>query len=149
MIIRGTIPMRFCPIVPTNLENQISINTIVDIERREGVQLYLAMRAISQLMLQGVTAQGFANVYFVDTDELCLVQNDTLNGGCFLPLVIFPLHRWRALRMTDLQMLTVMLEELCHSLFLIRDELAVKHMVTKAVQQLYPNLTIQKLYPGL
>lgn len=91
-----------------------------------------------------------AAIFFFDNDEVAITIEDAPSvRGHFLPTILIPLHRWRASQYGSKQILVIMLEELCHCFFLIRDELEVKKKVTEVFQYIRPGTNINELYRNL
>ena len=56
--------------------------------------------------------------------------------------------RWRSAKLSELTMVTIILEELAHCFYRILDENHVKYIVTLLVRQAFSELTLHDLYPG-
>ena len=69
--------------------------------------------------------------------------------GMRMTACIFPVKRWRDKNYNDIQILTIILEELCHHYWSIEDELIVKYKVFEVIKSLNPDLKITDLYTGL
>lgn len=71
---------------------------------------------------------------------------ESRNAGNYMPLIIYPLHKFRALHFPDFTILTVALEELCHCFFMENDEEKVKYIVLDVARCKYPELRLNDLY---
>lgn len=61
-------------------------------------------------------------------------------------LILLPVHRWRRNGMKSFCMTLVTLEELCHALYLIDDEILVKYKVLDCYRHILPNVQLGDLY---
>lgn len=138
------------PGMPKSLQERITSHTTCALSDHEIELFHVAYALIDKQLQTGDTFPGdpHLNVAYIDRDDLSILFSDQKMVGCFLALIVYPIHKWRALRMNDLKILTCILEELCHGLWSISDETAVKTKVHEIVKLLYPNITREQLYPG-
>lgn len=89
-----------------------------------------------------------AIIYFIGEDSFTLSLPNPLTYGGYASIIIYPVSRWRAKCFSNNQMVVVMLEELCHCFYDIRDEYLVKEKVTALIRREFPNMTLNSLYVG-
>lgn len=87
-----------------------------------------------------------AAVYFTDDGSLSLSFAGDQYMGMFQRVIIFPVGRWRRKNLSVGNIITVMLEELCHCFYQVTDEDLVKDLVTSITQFLAPGCTRRQLY---
>jgi hypothetical protein len=67
-----------------------------------------------------------------------------------LELVDYPIQRWKNDNYNDIQILTCILEELCHHYWSIKDETLVEYKVTEIMKRWHnPEITIEQLYKNV
>ena len=91
----------------------------------------------------------FTNVIIYDRERLTFHFDDTKTLGNHVNLVLLPVHRWAAANCNYQQVVTCILEELCHCYWGIVDETAVKHKVVAVARHINSSITIEDLYPGM
>lgn len=76
-----------------------------------------------------------------------LISKQTLGG--YVPIIIYPIHRWRSLHLNKVQMLACILEELCHFIYNSFDEELTKDRVVEVARHISPDYGFHVLYPGM
>lgn len=85
------------------------------------------------------------NAIFVKEDSFSFVI-DSNHCGNEVRFVLYPVHRWREKNYNDIQIMTCVVEELAHAIWLIHDEDAVKNKVVEIFRTVYPNISKNDLY---
>lgn len=89
-----------------------------------------------------------ANVFFVNNDAVTFLYTNPHTMGVHQGIVLYFVHRWRANQLSEQEVLVAMLEELCHCLWHIHDELIIKEKVAAIARPLIPNASVETLYHG-
>lgn len=106
--------------------------------------LYALDRAIAND--NSIAPDADVNLIFSSTDSLNLFQgNPGVMGHCY-QLVVYYVHRWRLQNLPLNTMVVVILEELCHHFWNIRDEVRVKYKVLELYHHIDPSIEMQDLY---
>lgn len=102
---------------------------------------------MTQLRSDGVTPpEVFVNIIFAAEDDVVLRFEPSHYGACFTG-IYYPVHKWRARDLNDLQIMTCMVEEMCHIFWCIQDEDKVKYKVLDVIRVGHPKLNLEDLYP--
>lgn len=72
------------------------------------------------------------------------IQLDENQLGMITSLVVYPIYRWN--EFPDNIVCTCILEELCHCLWCIRDEVEVNFKVFEIMKRIYPMIKMIDLY---
>ena len=149
VVVEGLVNMKYCPVIPDSLKPFIDIHASCEVTAHEGELLFVAMYCLDKYAASGHHFIGRTNVLFVDRDDFTVRFEDHSCAGCHFSFAVYPIHIWHELQLSDYQMLTCMVEELCHALYLITDEVAVKHVVLEVIKHYEPRMTFEALFPGL
>ena len=74
------------------------------------------------------------NVYFLENKSITFSLDEDV-FGCFHQAIIFPVWNWRERGLTSETMLVVMVEELCHAVWLIPDGPLIEEKVREIFEQ--------------
>ena len=85
-------------------------------------------------------------VFFLSSDSFTLRSTKEDILGNYLPLVMLYVGRWRERGLAGSQLITIMLEELCHCFYRQADERLVQHQVLCAFQTLRPQTRLEDIY---
>lgn len=132
------------PIIDKRLEGKLFLLTTVPIE--ENVRNLLTMGfwgVAEQLEEDGLLADLVRINCFVTQYGDVSIKLDDNQEGCHMALAIYPVQKWRNLQRTELQMLTCIVEELCHHYWNIEDEVRVNYKVLDIIKRILPNSNIQ------
>lgn len=129
------------PHIPERLKNRLFPITTCILRQGEISAFTLAFHALDLALASdpSVPSGLWANVLFVDRDSVTLNLDPGILGN-HLPLVIYPLHRWRERELDSVHMMACALEELCHHFWSIRDETLVKDKVIELIQLVFPKI---------
>ena len=147
MRLHNAISVLFAPAVPSVLKDRLYLATNCPFAPME-VQVFSLAFALIAEQLQSHPSPDpgiYVTAIFTDTDTLSF-EIDPNDMGNFMPVIIYPLHKLRAQKYTDLQLLTIALEELCHCFWAIRDEIQVTDTVFDIVHDMYPSVRKKDLY---
>lgn len=150
MKLKNGLPEIQFPIIPAPLKDNITIVSTCTLTRREQEIFYVAMQVIVQSLKKAPVPeeQLKINAIITDSDEITLqIEPESILGNC-VRFVLYPVHRWRNMNLNDYQILTAIVEELCHAIWIIADEDLVKDKVTEVIKLYNPSVTRFDLYPG-
>lgn len=85
-------------------------------------------------------------VMFTDHEVNSFTTIPPTTQGVFLSLIVYQVDRWKSKQFNDTQIVLVLLEELVHYMYQIRDESLVKDKVTEIIQLGNPGVTKIGLY---
>ena len=139
------------PMIPKVLNGRVHFVCTCELSPHElelfSVGLDCLSQTFSEDQLKAVRPKGTIIVLGSPTLELEWSGSDVL--GQEFSVMVYPLYLWREKQLSDYQMLTCILEELCHRIFDIDDEILVKYKVAEAVQKYNPKISKELLYPGV
>lgn len=136
------------PPLPPSLQNRIYLLSTCDLSPAE-ILVFTQAFAVFSIVLESdasVNPNIWANVVIMDRDTISLTLDNPADRGVHAPMILLPIHRWRAAKYNALGMYACIFEELCHHFWCIRDEIAVKKKVFSIIQIIYPNLQFSDLY---
>lgn len=134
--------------LPIRLDNfmnkYVEINTTTNLNQQMGEYFTCCFKLISD-QLKKENALSIKKVHCIITDRDTIeVKSDSNERGLYMELCVFLVHRWK--KYNRVQIFTIILEELCHCIWRIEDEVEVKHKVVEVYKQMLPSITIDKLY---
>lgn len=137
------------PHLPDTLNGRINIASTCELTPHEREIFFVAFHLIDMAIKKTPVPpeQLEINAVITDSDEITL-QMEPAHLGNRAHLVFYPVHRWRAMRLSDYKVLTCIVEELCHAIWIITDEDLVKDRVTDVIKAYNPSVTRDQLYPG-
>ncbi len=133
--------------LPNEFDGIVGIAALCDLRPNEiilfehacelvGIQLRSEARALPNIL---------TNIFFVGENAITLQFEPAQYGACFTG-IYYPVYKWRAAHLTDQQIITCIIEEMCHVFWGIRDEIQVEYKVLDVVHVRYPELTLGDLY---
>ena len=150
MKLENAIPFVNCPVLPNVLHGKLFLSTTCDITPHECELFWVAFQLAGKALVDSPLPddQLFATAIITDQDKITLniEPNDLGNAA---RLMVYPIHRWRNLHLSDYQILTCILEEIAHCLWLIVDEEQVKYKVLELARLYDPNIRLEDLYPAM
>ena len=130
------------------LDDTFSFHWLCQLTRKEYFLFHVSSLLLSQYITNGhppARSLGIS-VYFTAGDEITLeLGEDTVLGIASIDIFL-RVDKWRKHKCGDLLVLFTYLEELAHQLWDIRDEIAVKRVVTEILQPLLPEITFEMLF---
>lgn len=102
---------------------------------------------ISKGMPNNVSSIPHAVVLITDKEEITIQFHgvpDTF--GLAFRLIVLQIGRWRKMKLSYHQEILVILEELCHAIYGIFDELLVEEYVLRCYRHIDPNIQLESLY---
>ena len=133
---------------PPELHDLVQVSTTSTLTDQEsrclGYALVLLMDAVKRDGLRIDVIRP--SIMFVDSDCISITSLSPCTMGLSIPLIVLPLHRWRAGPRSDEFLIVVILEELCHCVYQIHDESEVKGKVTDIYRQIDPSATRARLF---
>ena len=137
-----------CPRIPSPLSNRLIITTTCPLLPEEIQVFNNAFCALSLALSadKSVNPNMYINLVFTDSDTVSMSISDGDEWGYYVPMAIYPVHRWRMKNMNHIGMLACALEELCHHFWSIRDELLVQDKVIELIQTIMPNVRKSDVY---
>lgn len=134
--------------IPYRFSNIANIVPLCDLRPNEIILFEHACKLVMlQLDIDAVSVPNIpTNIIFLDRDDLPLRFSPKQMGACFIG-IYYPVHRWRESNYTDQQIITCMVEEMCHVFWCIKDETLVNFKVLDVLRNGHPELTLESLYP--
>ena len=144
----GLSSILFLPL-PDALQDKITIASTCELTPHEREIFFVAFHLIDKALIKDPVPleQLYINAVITDSDDITLQMEPNVLGNQ-VHLVIYPVHRWRDMQLSDYKVLTAIVEELCHALWIITDEDLVKDKVTEVIKVYNPNVNRGLLYPG-
>lgn len=88
--------------------------------------------------------KGF-NIVFTDNTAIRCKETNKNVGGYICKIIIYQVNTWRNLKnITDELLIAIFLEELCHMIFNIDDEVEVKYKVYDVMKYSHSQYTLQQ-----
>ncbi|WP_147566437.1 hypothetical protein [Clostridium tyrobutyricum] len=147
MILKNLVPSKV-PVVPDELKDKFEIFTAYALNENEAKYFSLALQAIvKQLNCEHKKYSDLMGITAVITEEgsLLLQMEDESIGNQFC-LAVYAVKRWRNLKFEESQIITIILEELCHQYWNIEDETEVQYKVYDVLKWIFPNTKIEQFY---
>lgn len=138
------------PHIPDNLLPHLTVHSTCTLTDREIQIIGLGLKLVGQYVETGneIIQTIHTNMVTYDTDELTTIHDDEETLGNNVSYILYPVHRWRKRNLGDLQILTCVIEEMCHCFWIIRDEVIVKYKVVEILKQLSPEIAFETVYTG-
>lgn len=117
--------------IPPELKDHLTFLSTCKISPREEILFDYAFRLIALQIQSGdpIPPMVHLNWAVIDCDSLQLQFDSKAQYGCHISYVFFPIHKWRSVRLKDIAVLACIIEEFCHGLWIISDEMLVKQKV--------------------
>ena len=122
--------------VPDFFVDKIAVVTDGIITDIESTMFYLAMGLVgmkAEASPPPIPLLGL-NVYFLENESITFSLDEDV-FGCFHQAIIFPVWNWRERGLTSETMLVIMVEELCHAVWLIPDGPLIEEKVREIFEQ--------------
>ena len=132
MILKGAIPIDQV-FIPAFLKPHVEIYSTHLLSNTIRIASFVALTALEKaLKADNRDISGlFAIICYVNNDEIAFTRYDDDYPGGYLPLIMLTTHRWRFDDSEQERITAIVLEELIHCFYSIRDEIAVKHKVSQ------------------
>lgn len=100
----------------------------------------LALALVAQQIETSLSAPQslMPNVYFLESN-FPTFELDSNMLGCFHQAIIFPVKKWRTLKLSEEAILFTMVEELCHAVWQVPDGSLIAEKVTEVFRQICPD----------
>ncbi|PEM49102.1 hypothetical protein [Bacillus wiedmannii] len=137
------------PVIDKRIEDKLFLLTTIPIE--DDIKRLLTMGfwgTAEQLENDGLLNDlTKLNCIVTPYGEVSLKMDDE-QDGCHMSIAIYPVQKWKDSKRTELQMLTCIVEELCHHYWNIEDEVEVSYKVLDVIRRIMPNddIKMDKLY---
>lgn len=136
----------FINIFNQKLDKKISIFSTFELDPEICVLFSLAFSLLSiQLDNEKLIEIPKCNCIITDSDKITLVVEEN-EIGLSMNLCIFPIYKWVNNKYNKTQILTIILEELCHSILGIEDELIVKKKVLEIMRMSNEKVELNNFY---
>ena len=148
MILKNWKPISFPPI-PDNLNNKLLMVSNVVLNQNELNLFYLSINWISEQIKKDNIEYDFltrVTCIFTDTNEPTIVFDEDNTIGVYSPIILYRVNIWRKRNYTDIILLGVYLEELCHCYYHYEEEVLVKHKVIEILSSHIQNFQPTDLY---
>jgi len=137
------------PRIPDYLKDSLEVLTTCEMKNNESKAIGKGILQVAcQLQSEAIDVRKILKVAVIISPygEFTLSTKEHTQGELF-NLISYPIFKWRELDYTDLMILTIVLEELCHHYWTIRDETEVKYKVAQIINRWNKtNLTASDLY---
>jgi hypothetical protein len=134
------------PIIPNNLKEKIRFVANYSLEKREAELFTLALTALNKQFMMENKQDIMRVICIITSDGTYTMKMDKSQLGSQHAVCLYAVEKWRKQKYGDYQMLTIMLEELCHHFWAIEDETKVQYKVLEIIKIIDPNITIEQLY---
>lgn len=139
------------PILPDNLHTYIKGQACCCILRPDETEAFsIALDLFNEYVLQNPLPEGsVCNIIYTESLDIILRNNDS-TPGFSLSLAVIYLNIFRAdSRYGNIILLLALLEELIHSLYLVRDEWEVKEIALTIARRKFPELKLHPWFPDM
>lgn len=147
MILKNSVTSKV-PVIPDELKDKFEIFTEYALNENEAKYFSLALQAVvKQLDYEHKKYSELMRVTAIITEDggISLEMEDETIGNQFC-LVVYAVKRWRDLMFEESQIITIILEELCHQYWNIEDEIKVEYKVYDTLKWIFPNTKIEQFY---
>lgn len=127
------------------LKKHIGVSSACELTKQEFACFAVALRLLAEEMeLDGIIgdADRRVSIYFLDSGTITLTSTNPDSLGEQHAFILYHVDRWRIAPREDLQLITIMLEELCHGLYYIRNEAKVKLKVLEILRRNDPDVPL-------
>lgn len=149
MQIAGIIPNAKLPSIPTNLSKRIEQRSVCELSEREIEAFTAAYKMFSNYTAVNPLSFGVhCIVIFCDNKPIQIIPRSD-SFGLTIPVVLVRLDLLRNNARDDLplQCMLALLEELCHSLYHIGNEILVKQVIWQILHPYLPAAKLCQLWP--
>lgn len=136
------------PALPISLRNRVFFVSTCALTPKEETVFSTALSVLAYALSEDKTVNPklWVNVYIIDRDTVSFTLDNPKDYGLHVPLILLPIHRWRASNYNSLGMYACILEEFCHHFWCIRDEVDVKLKTFSLIQRIFPTIQFSDLY---
>jgi hypothetical protein len=147
MIIKGAIASPI-PEINEYLKDKIEMLFTYALNEHEAKVLYIGLEKLSrQMEEEKVTNMPEISCIFTKDGEISMaIDSEDLLAVNTNRLCIYAIERWREIGGSDILILMVFLEELCHVIWNITDEIKVKYKVFDILKRIWPDYKIEDIY---
>lgn len=147
MIIKGAIASPV-PEINGYLKDKIEMLFTYALNEHEAKVLYIGLEELSrQMEEEKVTNMPEISCIFTKDGEISMaIDSEDLLAVNTNRLCIYAIERWRETGGSDILILMVFLEELCHVIWNITDEIKVKYKVFDILKRIWPDYKIEDIY---
>lgn len=148
MVLDGGLSALYIPPIPEDFSRKLTWSGYCQLTQREQSLFTSAFCAFFEAYNANPPREPeiTTNIIISDRDTISISYNNPDDLGTTIRFIIYPVHRWRARRLNDLQIMTCILEELCHMFFTIDDEFQVQDAVVACLKYLLPNVSKSVVY---
>ncbi len=125
----------------------ITVSSNIELTKLEIEAVNTALKLIHAAAERGydLPKTRCAHVFFIGQDSITIELEENV-CGIYAPIIVYPVNKWREKGMGQDDIIVILLEELCHFLWEIRDEYEVKQRVLSLVRIALPEMTLDSLY---
>lgn len=147
MIIKGAIASPV-PEINGYLKDKIEMLFTYALNEHEAKVLYIGLEELSkQMEEEKVTNMPEISCIFTKDGEISMaIDSEDLLAVNTNRLCIYAIERWRETGGSDILILMVFLEEVCHVIWNITDEIKVKYKVFDILKRIWPDYKIEDMY---
>lgn len=147
MIIKGAVASPV-PEIIGKLKNKIEMLFTYPLNEHEAKVLYIGLEQLSrQMEKEKITSIPEISCIFTKDGEVSMaIDSENLLAVNTNRLCIYAIDRWRQSGGSDVLILMVFLEELCHVIWNITDEIKIKYKVFDILKRIWPDYKIEDLY---
>ena len=147
MKIKGLKPT-LVPSVPLFFNNKLEFRTTTSLGEYEAkLFVYALMKLEEQIkeedLSMDIVPKAFA--IFTDDGELSIELSDGILGTN-VHFITYAIKRWDKYKLDEVGKVAVFLEELCHWIWNISDEVKVKYKVFEILERIYPSIKFDQVF---
>lgn len=147
MKIKGLKPT-LVPSVPTFFQDKLEFRTTTNLSEYDAkLFVYALMKLEEQIIEEKLSLDGIPKAFaiFTDNGELSFELTQGVLG-LNVHLITYAIKRWDEYNLTEVGKVAVFLEELCHWIWNISDEVKVKYKVFEVLERIYPNIKFEQVF---
>lgn len=147
MLIKGAVASPI-PDINGELKNKIEMLFTYALNEHEAKVLYIGLEQLSiQLEKEKITNIPQISCIFTKDGEVSMaIDSENVLAVNTNRLCIYAIDSWRQSGGSDVLILMVFLEELCHVIWNITDEIKVKYKVFDILKRIWPDYKIEDIY---
>lgn len=125
------------PKIPQILINKIQMVATFPLNDREAIIFSKSLKAVAnQIEIDKLSPKELRKLIIVFTENGSYTVEDDYSMGSIGTYAVFSIQPWRDKEWSDLNLLTMFTEEMCHHFFSIEDEEEVKDKVFEIVKKI-------------
>ena len=136
------------PSVPEFLKNKLEFRTTTDLSEHDAkIFAYALMKLEEQIKEEKISLDSVSKTFaiFSDNGEISFeLTEETL--GVNVHIITYAIKRWEQYKLEEVGKIAVFLEELCHWMWNISDEVKVKYKVFEVLERIYPNIKFEQVF---